>query len=71
MRMSFSIDGGRTWIDIDGQVRVLYDFDEDGQQSLLVNCTEEGVIMDAIDHGIVLGTRSDMAVDLFDALSGE
>jgi hypothetical protein len=52
---------------MDEDIRVIYELAEGN--TLQVQVTEEGVIIDAIDaSGEVIGTRADLAVDLFDDL---
>lgn len=47
--MQVSLDGGVTWVKSDN-VRVIYDnVGEDEDQSLLVNLSEEGAVLDVMD----------------------
>lgn len=77
--MQVSLDGGLTWQEANEGVRVIYDdlsvtYFSEGEvdTQLLVNCTHEGLILDAIEtkKGEVAGTSSEMAQEIVDRLVG-
>lgn len=74
MKQFYSLDGGRSFHECHGGVRVLYGGlygDNDTPVELLVNCTEEGVIMDVLHGGGENGsTSSEKAQEIVERLEG-
>jgi hypothetical protein len=65
----YSVDGGITWIDVTDGLRFVFREaieESDGCRDLLVNITEEGIILDLQDaaDGEVMGTGSLAIEDL-------
>jgi hypothetical protein len=77
MALKISLDGGRTWVAAPEGIRILYDrFGDNGwtyrePDQLQIHCTTEGVILDALHFGDVVGSEAATWDERIDALVEE